>query len=317
MNEAKRAEELAIPYLVRTARQPVVRDGEDDPWVLVVRSLLRFREVCDAPELDRVAVLKRTGTGVNIGLLCLDASAWLGLQIERLGGFVGCSATLSPTRFHLRTMGLSEANTEVCAVAEPFSARRYVWVAPRVSTQFRDREAHAPRTAALIASCLRAVPGNVAVYFSSYAMRDDIMSRVDIGNRLLLSQPHDLDPSDRDAWLAPLHTSDRPVVLAAVLGGVFAEGIDLPHGALRGVFVVGPGFPPVGLERDLLRTHYEAKYGEGHRYASQIPGLTRVTQAVGRLIRRPEDYGVVVLFGRRFRWREVQSLLPEAGHTDR
>jgi DNA excision repair protein ERCC-2 len=164
----------------------------------------------------------------------------------------------------------------------------------------------------LIGACLSKVPGNVAIYFSSYAMRDDIMARVDLGGRRLLSQPHDLDPSDRDAWLEPLRSSKKPVVLAAVLGGVFAEGIDLPHGALHGVFVVGPGFPPVGLERDLLRAHYESRYGEGHRYASQIPGLTRVTQAVGRLIRRPEDRGIVVLFGRRFRWREVQTLLPEA-----
>ena len=310
--EARRAEELAIPYLVRTSRQPVVREGEDDPWVQVVRSLLRFREVSDAAEIDRVAVLRRTKTGPNIGLLCLDASEWLGAQIQRLGGFVGCSATLSPTPFHLRTMGLPENNTEVCAVQEPPGAQREVWVAPRVSTMFRDRTAHAPRTARLVEACLKEVPGNVAIYFSSYAKRDDIMSKVKVGQRCLLSQPRDLEASERDAWLAPLSTSETPVVLAAVLGGVFAEGIDLPHGALHAVFVVGPGFPPVGLERELLRSHYDAKYGEGHRYASQIPGLTRVTQAVGRLIRRPEDRGVVVLFGRRFRWREVQTLLPEA-----
>jgi len=310
--EARRAEELAIPYLVRTSRQPVVREGEEDPWVHVVRSLLRFREVSDAAEVDRVAVLRRTTTGPQVGLLCLDASEWLGGQIQRLGGFVGCSATLSPKTFHLRTMGLPESNTEVCAVQEAPGAQREVWIAPRVSTLFRDRTAHAPRTASLIEACLKEVPGNVAIYFSSYAMRDDIMSKVDVGARCILSQPHNLEASERDAWLAPLRSSSKPVVLAAVLGGVFAEGIDLPHGALHAVFVVGPGFPPVGLERDLLRAHYDEKYGEGHRYASQIPGLTRVTQAVGRLIRRPEDRGVVVLFGRRFRWREVQTLLPEA-----
>jgi Rad3-related DNA helicase len=99
-------------------------------------------------------------------------------------------------------------------------------------------------------------------------------------------------------------------VLAAVLGGIFAEGIDLPPGALRAVLVAGPALPPVGLERTLLKDHYEDRYGEGFRYASLVPGITRVVQAAGRLIRRPEDRGVVVLIGRRFRWRDTAALLP-------
>lgn len=100
-------------------------------------------------------------------------------------------------------------------------------------------------------------------------------------------------------------------MLAAVLGGVFAEGIDLPHGALRTVVVVGPGLPPVGLERDLLRACFEQRYGQGFRYASLVPGLTRVVQAAGRLIRGPDDAGCIVLVGKRFRHREIAALLPE------
>jgi len=101
-----------------------------------------------------------------------------------------------------------------------------------------------------------------------------------------------------------------PTVLAAVLGGIFAEGVDPPPGALRAVFIVGPGLPPVGLERDLLREHYEERFGDGWLHASLVPGMIRVVQAAGRLVRRPEDRGVVVLVGRRFRWREHQALLP-------
>ena len=107
-----------------------------------------------------------------------------------------------------------------------------------------------------------------------------------------------------------------PCVLAAAMGGVFAEGIDLPPGALSAVFVVGPALPPVGLERDLLSAHYESRYGQGFRYASLVPGMTRVVQAAGRLIRRPEDRGVVVLLDRRFRWREYLELLPDGWEVD-
>ena len=120
-----------------------------------------------------------------------------------------------------------------------------------------------------------------------------------------------MDASTRASWLSRLAAGGDPVVLAAVLGGIFAEGIDLPSGALRAVLVAGPALPPIGLERTLLTQHYDERYGEGFLYASLVPGITRVVQAAGRLIRRPEDRGVVVLVGRRFRWRDTAALLPE------
>ena len=120
-----------------------------------------------------------------------------------------------------------------------------------------------------------------------------------------------MDDARRRQQLDRLTSGGPPVVLAAVLGGIFAEGVDLPPGALSGVLVAGPALPPVGLERDLLRAYYDERYGQGFRYASLVPGLTRVVQAAGRLIRRPEDRGVVVLVDRRFRWREVTELLPD------
>ena len=76
------------------------------------------------------------------------------------------------------------------------------------------------------------------------------------------------------------------------------------------MLVTGPALPPVGLERDLLQEWYEERYGQGFLYASLIPGMTRVVQAAGRLIRRAEDRGVIVLVGRRFRWRDIANLLP-------
>ena len=118
-------------------------------------------------------------------------------------------------------------------------------------------------------------------------------------------------PDDRRReWLTRLTEGDSQVVLGAVLGGIFAEGIDLPPGALTTVIIAGPALPPVGLERDLLRGHYQERYDEGFRYASLVPGMTKVAQAGGRLIRRPQDRGVVVLIGRRFRWRDYVNLLP-------
>src|SRR5690606_30557972 len=121
----------------------------------------------------------------------------------------------------------------------------------------------APATARLLSQAAAAVPGNVAIYFSSFAMLEDLMGRFEAADREVLAQRPGMAESERAAWLARLSRPGRPVVLAAALGGIFAEGIDLPAGALSAVFVVGPALPPVGLERDLLREHYERRFGQG------------------------------------------------------
>ncbi|MFM2246000.1 MAG: hypothetical protein RL071_2074, partial [Pseudomonadota bacterium] len=100
--------------------------------------------------------------------------------------------------------------------------------------------------------------------------------------------------------------------LLAVLGGGLAEGVDLPGDALIGAVIVSPGLPPPTAERRLLADWYEERFGAGRRYAYLVPGLTRVVQAAGRVIRGPEDRGVVFLLCQRFLRDELRALLPPA-----
>lgn len=102
------------------------------------------------------------------------------------------------------------------------------------------------------------------------------------------------------------------MLLLAVAGGLYTEGVDYPGDRLHAVAVVGPCLPPPTLERKLLAEHLEERLGEGHDAAFAVPGMIRVIQAVGRLLRTPEDRGVVALFGRRFLREPYRSLLPEA-----
>lgn len=308
--QAATIDEIGLEYALRRAERPLPADRPDDPFQDLCRQVLRFRSVVEDAGEETVAIAMTRPGDEAIGLLCLDPSALLEPRIAKLGGFVGCSATISPPEFYRDLLGLPK-DLDVLRVPSPFpKENRQILVAPRVSTLYRDRQAHAPRTAELLARCARAVDGNVAIYFPSFAMLEDIAGRWQIPDRELLMQRPGMDDAERSAWLERLAAEGRPVVLAAVLGGIFAEGIDLPPGALSAVFVAGPGLPPVGLERDLLREYYEQRYGQGFQYASLIPGLTRVVQAAGRLIRRSEDRGVIVLVGQRFRWRDVRALLP-------
>ncbi|TNE86926.1 MAG: hypothetical protein EP330_20170 [Deltaproteobacteria bacterium] len=307
---ASRFDELGLDYaLLRAAeRRP---DEPEDPFLDLARSVGRFVRVLAESGDETVQLVSQRRGREEVALLCLDPSPFIGPRIEALGGFVGASATLSPVEFYRDLLGLDPDTLHHHKVLGVFpSERRKVLVATRVSTAYKDRRRDAQPTADLLQACIRAVPGNVAVFFPSFAMLEDLSTRWTMADREVLRQEPSMPPSVREEWLARLGRGGRPVVLAAVLGGIFGEGIDLPPGALDAVFIAGPALPPVGLERDLLREYYESRYDQGFLYASLIPGMTRVVQAAGRLIRRPEDRGVILLVGRRFRWRDIDALLP-------
>jgi DNA excision repair protein ERCC-2 len=308
---AERVDEVAFDYARLKATMPLVGPGEEDPWLKVARGVLRFAEVLKGAGEETVALVKLARDEEELGLLCLDPSAIVGPRIRSFGGFVAMSATLSPAEYYRDLMGISGQDLATIRADNPFpKENRRVLVAPRVSTTFADRDKHAVGTTRLIEQCVDAMKGNVAVYFPSFAMLEDIESRWALPNCTVLSQGRRMEDSERTRWLGELGVASRKTVLFAVLGGIFAEGVDLPPGSLGGVVVVGPSLPPVGLERDLIRSYCEERFGQGFRYASLIPGMTRVIQAAGRLIRGPTDRGVVVLIGRRFRWRDYAGLLP-------
>lgn len=315
---SRRIDELAFDHALHRAKQGAI-PGAPDPYLDLSRQVLRFAAVAEDAGAETVTLARVTRGDEAVRLLCLDPSTMLAPWIAALGGFVGCSATLAPHGFYRDLLGLPD-DTRRLDVPSPFPPEhRQIVIASRVSTRFADRHAHAPRTAELLSRTIAAVPGNVALYFPSFAMLGDLSARIDPGDALLLAQRPGMQEAERAAWLEQMGTGRRRVVLAAVLGGIFAEGIDLPPGALSAVVVVGPALPPIGLERDLLRSYYEERFGQGFRYASLVPGMTRVVQAAGRLVRRPEDRGVILLVGRRFRWRDHAELLPadwQPAHPD-
>ena len=117
--------------------------------------------------------------------------------------------------------------------------------------------------------------------------------------------------AERDAFLTPYLRGREPVLSLCVLGGIFAEGIDLPGTALDGVMVVGVGLPQVNLFQETLRAYYQEKLGQGFAYAYRIPGMQKVAQAVGRVIRTETDRGVALLLDDRYLQREYRQLCPE------
>jgi Rad3-related DNA helicase len=180
-----------------------------------------------------------------------------------------------------------------------------------ISTRLRNRKRSVRPIARLIQEQYRAQPGNYLAFFSSYEYLNDVAGELtrtatDID---IWHQEPGMSESRRDEFLARFRPEGRGVGFA-VLGGAFAEGVDLPGGRLIGAFVTTLGLPqvnPVNLE---MQRRIETRFGAGYAYTFLIPGLRKVIQAAGRVIRTPTDAGVVYLIDDRFADPTVRRLLP-------
>ena len=227
------------------------------------------------------------------------------------------SATLQPARYYADLLGLPDDHVWV-DVESPFAAQQLqVQVARHISTRYPHRAASLAPIAALMAQQFRARPGNYLAFFSSY----DYLQQA----AALFAQQHPdvphwcqsrrmLEGEQRD-FLARFTDSSQGIAFA-VLGGAFAEGIDLPGKRLIGAFLATLGLPQVNPVNEQIRERMQALFGAGYDYTYLYPGLQKVVQAAGRVIRTPSDEGVVHLMDDRFAQAQVRALLPTWWRVD-
>ena len=268
------------------------------------------------PAFDVLA--SRTAEGPRLAILCKDPSRLLGPVLNGAAGSVVMSATLAPPEFYRDLLGLDPDRTSVLRLPSPFPPEnRAVLIAPDVDTTFAARVAGAPRLAALVADVARACPGNVLALFPSYRFLDEVRRHLPAlpGRRVL--RPSDRSTElERNATLDALRDAGPPVLLLAVSGGAFAEGVDYPGEMLSAVVVVSPALPQVRFEQERMRQYFEERFEKGFEYAYVVPGMTRVVQSAGRLIRSESDTGVIVLACRRFLKEPYRSYLPPDWYGD-
>lgn len=221
------------------------------------------------------------------------------------------SGTLSPQHFYRDTLGLPE-QTGWLDVEGPFRAEQLqVHVASHVSTRWRDRERSLSPIVELIAQQYAARPGNYLGFLSSfdYLQRVVALLRERHPDVPVWAQEQGMDEAARDAFLARFRTMGRGVGFA-VLGGAFSEGVDLVGEQLIGAFIATLGLPQINDVNEQMRRTMEAMFGSGYDYMYLYPGLQKVVQAAGRVIRTEQDAGVVHLIDDRYRRSEVRRLLP-------
>jgi len=265
-------------------------------------------------ELSRKNKSAKAKQSLRLTLNCLDPARLLAHRQDELHSLTLFSATLSPAQWTHASLGL-RSTAVFRRLDSPFSpAQMRVSVATHVDTRYRQRAASLPALAALLQRWILAESGNCIVYFPSYRYLSDCVEHL---------ESQGLNDWGRSVWQQSarqgetarselLHLLDarRDVLAFCILGGVFGEGIDLPGEQLAAVVVVGVGLPQVNRDTEALRDYFEARYGQGFRYAYLYPGMQKVDQALGRVIRRTDDTGRALLVDARYGSLEYRDLLP-------
>ena len=221
------------------------------------------------------------------------------------------SATLAPTDYAIKLLGLSE-DTAWIDVPPAFPAEHLtVRVAGGISTRFPDRDRSLQRLVDVIASQFDTHPGNYLSFFSSFDYLDKAaallaLQRPDIP---VWKQERRMRADAREAFLGRFAPAGQGVGFA-VLGGVFAEGVDLPGSLLIGAFIATLGLPPVSEQQSHIQARLNKLLGGNTGYGDLVPAMQKVVQAAGRVLRTPDDRGWLWLLDDRYLQREVVELLP-------
>jgi DNA excision repair protein ERCC-2 len=278
-----------------------------DPLLAQLLDLRHFCLCCELPA-DRFAGIWHDKDRVQ--LLCLDAAPELRERLNRYDSAVLMSATLTPFSFFRRQFGLEGEEVLTLDLPSPFPREnRRLLVCDQIDTTYDKRSDEAPAIADIIARSMAVKRGNYLAFFSSFAFRDEVTSKLPPAAATVIRQTPGMDI--RPLLLALSRNRQTTILVAAVMGGVMAEGVDFAEDLAIGAFVVGPGLPPLEPGRELIRNYFDAHHLDGFEQAYICPGLNKVVQAGGRIIRTETDRGFVMLIGRRFVDPRYHDRLPE------
>ena len=248
-------------------------------------------------------------------LYCVNPSVNLQECLERGNSTVFFSATLLPVNYYKNLLSSKKDNYAVYADSAFREEQRLLFIGRDVSSLYTRRtlgEFH--RIALYIQQVLRAKKGNYLIFFPSYRFMEDVYEQFLAVNEQeadCMMQSGNMNEADREEFIQEF-SNPREKSLAAfcVLGGIFSEGIDLKEDLLIGVLIVGTGLPQICNQREILKEYYQEENGQGFDYAYQYPGMNKVLQAAGRVIRTASDRGIIGLLDERFLRSDYRQLFP-------
>ena len=283
------------------------RDGERDARLKLLRDYYyKMRKVYDALlafDSDYQLFIFFMHAELRIKLYCIDTGRRISERISKGRAAVFFSATLAPLDYYRAVLG-GDRTAEIMEVDSPFAPEQLsVAIMDRISTRYSEREDTLLAVCRAIAATLSARRGNYIVFSPSFAYSEALAEifKSKYPKIKTLVQKKNMSADEKTEFLSAFERGDSSYLVAfCVMGGIFAEGIDLVGDSLIGAVVVGIGLPQISYEREAIAAYFDEKYESGKEFAYVYPGMNRVLQAAGRVIRREEDRGVIVLIDDRF-----------------
>lgn len=250
---------------------------------------------------------------VSVHLYCVDPSFLLSQTLKHGAGAVFFSATLSPIKYFHRLYSF-EKKDYTLILNSPFEEKNRVYmIGGDIKTTYKQREYSYEDIALYLRDFALSKTGNYIVYFSSYVYKQNVLEifeelEFDID---VVDQKRDLSESEKEDFLKQFKTAPKKSMIAfCVLGGSFSEGVDLRGDRLIGTAIVGVGLPMVCLEREIIKNYHLEHNEDAFNYAYVYPGLNKVMQAAGRVIRTEEDKGIIMLLDERYNYHSYRQVMP-------
>ncbi|MCR4798234.1 MAG: ATP-dependent DNA helicase [Lachnospiraceae bacterium] len=265
----------------------------------------RYCTYCDFDEEGRFC----------LHLYCMDPSYLLQQRLDRGNGAVFFSATFLPVNYYKKLLCTDPDPYAMYASSVFDRSHRGLFIGRDVTSRYKNRTTEQyDNIASYIYEVTSKKTGNYMVFFPSYLFLNRVAeayeNKYNDHGRLLL-QSSGMKEAERESFLgAFINESPDTLIGFCVLGGVFSEGIDLKNDRLIGAIIVGTGLPQISNRRKILSDHFDEEERNGFLYAYLYPGMNKVMQAAGRVIRTVEDYGIIVLLDERFLYTDYKSTFP-------
>lgn len=288
------------------------KDVEDDELQELYMETKKFLSVCDIFDKRFTMYIEAVGEDVKIRLLCLDPSFMLDTCMKKGISTILFSATLTPLEYYSDILGCTKTST--LSLPSPFDPKKLCLVGiDCVSTRFDDRDKSAGAIANIIRASTAGRSGNYIVYFPSYnyltKVKDIFVKKFPQIN--VTVQKKSMSESAKREFLDSFDAKKEGTLIGfCVLGGSFSEGIDLRGERLIGALIVGVGLPTISSELNIIKEYFDKTRENGYAYAYTYPGMNKVMQAAGRVIRSEDEEGIVVLVDDRFATPEYKMIMP-------
>lgn len=240
---------------------------------------------------------------------CVDPREVLKNKYKLARSAIFFSATLSPMTYFVKALAGEESLK--LRLEMPFNQDHLLILKKNLSTRYRDRNRNLALVAEAINEFVTCKKGNYFIFFPSYSYMEDVAEYYrDNFTNDILNQERIMTGESRSEFLNEF-TYESNKVGFLVLGGIFSEGVDLIGDRLIGSMIISVGMPGVSKERDLIKYHFDKEGYNGFDYSYTYPGLNKVFQAAGRVIRGEEDRGIIYLLDDRYSWQKYMNLFPK------